>query len=112
MSATVGVELSPPVSEIIRRVVACANPDKIVLFGSHARGTARPDSDVDLLVIMPVSGSRRRQAVAIEKSLIGVDLPVDVLLVTPEEERRYRTVPGTIIRPALDEGMVVYERRS
>ncbi len=95
----------------MRRVVASADPERILLFGSHARGCASLDSDVDLLVVMPLAGSRRRRATEIERSLVGVDLPVDLVLVTPEESERYRETPGTVIKSALEEGHVLYERR-
>ena len=59
------------IEEMVRRIVERFHPEKIILFGSHARGTAGPDSDVDLLVVMPVQGSRRRKATEIDLSLIG-----------------------------------------
>jgi hypothetical protein len=61
---------------------------------------------------MPVSGSRRRQAAQIELALVGVDIATDVIVATPEEVARLRHVPGSIIKPALEEGLVVYERRA
>jgi predicted nucleotidyltransferase len=98
------------INEMVRRIVERFHPDRIILFGSHARGTAGPDSDADLLVIMPVTGSRRKQATAIDLALLGVDLPADVLVVSPEEVERNRDRLGTIIGPALREGKVLYER--
>ena len=103
---------SSPVEEVVRRIAANFSPDKIVIFGSHARGDQTPDSDLDVLVIMPVSGSRRQQAAAIEMALVGIDVPTDILVATPEEVERLKNVRGTIIKPALEEGRVVYERRS
>ena len=51
------------IAEMVRRIVAQFNPDKIILFGSHARGEAGPDSDVDLLVVMQPHGSKRERVV-------------------------------------------------
>jgi hypothetical protein len=65
---------------------------------------------LDLLVVMPVTRSRRKQAAAIELALVGVDMPTDVIVATPDEVSRLQGVPGTIIKPALQEGRVVYER--
>lgn len=93
-----------------RRIAVQFHPDRVILFGSHARGTAGPDSDVDLLVVMPANGSRREQAVEIDVALSGIKMPVDVVVVTPEDIERERRIPGTLIRPALDEGKVLYER--
>ena len=100
------------ISEMVRRIVEHFHPEKIILFGSHARRTAGPDSDVDLLVVMKFSGSQREQRVAIRSVLSGMGIAKDVAVVTPAELERYRDVVGTIIRPALREGKVLYERQS
>lgn len=98
------------IKEMTRLIVEHFHPEKIILFGSHATGTAGPDSDVDLLVVMPVDGSKRKKAVEIDTVLLGIGIPKDVIVVTPEEVERYRNIVGTIIYPALKEGMVLYER--
>jgi len=94
--------------EIIRRVVEVAQPEKIILFGSAARGEMGPNSDVDLLVIKSDVVHRGRLAEAIYMNLIGVGQAVDVIVVTPEDVERYRNAIGLIIEPALKEGRVVY----
>ncbi|MDX9708015.1 MAG: nucleotidyltransferase domain-containing protein [Trichloromonas sp.] len=99
------------IAEAVRRIVEGFAPEQIILFGSHARGTAGPDSDADLLVVMPVSGSKRRKAVEIDLALAEIGMPKDVIVVTPEEVERYRNVVGTIIYPAMREGKVLYDRR-
>lgn len=103
-------EVEAVLPEIVERIVRRFAPEKVIVFGSAARGAAGPDSDVDLLVVMPVQGSRRRLATEIDKALIGVPVPVDVIVVTPEELERDRDQVGTVIRPALREGRVLYER--
>lgn len=95
---------------MVERIAGRFNPDKIILFGSHARGAAAPDSDVDLLVVMPLEGSRRAQATAIDLALADRELPLDLVVVTPEELERDRDRVGTIVRPAFREGKVLYER--
>lgn len=100
------------IQEIVHRIVERFDPEKIILFGSHARGSAGPDSDADLLVVMSVAGSRRKKATEIDLALVGVDLPADVILVTPEELERNRNQIGTIIHPAVHEGKVLYDRSS
>ena len=104
------VSVERSIEEMVRRIVERFDPEKIVLFGSHARGTAGPDSDVDLLVVMAVSGSKRKQAVELEVALADVGMPKDVIVVTPEEVATYHDVVGSIVQPALSEGKVLYER--
>ena len=94
--------------DIIRRVVEAAQPDKIILFGSAARGEMGPDSDVDLLVIKGGKFNRWHPTTAIYRHLIGADAPVDVVVVTPDEVERYRDTHCLVICPALKEGKVVY----
>ncbi len=98
------------IEEMVRRIVDQFHPEKIILFGSHARGGAGPDSDVDLLVVMRVEGSRRKKATEIDLSLSDRKIPLDLLLVTPEQFDREREMVGTVIRPAVHEGKVLYER--
>ncbi len=91
----------------VRQVRAAAEPGtswSCLCFGSHARGTARSDSDVDLLVIMPVDGSRREAAVEIGTLLHDIRIPKDIVVVTPESFAWRRDVIGTIEWPAAHEG--------
>ncbi len=94
--------------EVIRRVVEVAQPERIILFGSAARGEMGPHSDVDLLV---VTGGVHRRAMAgrIYRRLVGVGTPVDVVVVTSEDVERYGESHALIVKPALREGSVVYE---
>jgi predicted nucleotidyltransferase len=98
------------IDELVRRIVERFRPEKIILFGSYARGTAGEDSDADILVVMPVKGSKRKKATEIDIALVGLDLSVDVIVVTPEELDRNKNIIGTIIYPALKEGKVLYEK--
>jgi predicted nucleotidyltransferase len=93
--------------EIIRRVVAVAQPERIILFGSAAKGEMGPNSDVDLLVVK--SGVHRRKlAMQIYMNMIGVGQAVDVIVVTPDQVERYRNTHCLVIAPALREGREVY----
>jgi len=102
--------LERDIQRMVSRIVRRFRPERVILFGSHARGTGGFDSDADLLVVMRVSGSKREAAVQIDLALAGVGMPKDVIVVTPEEVERYRDTVGTIIYPALREGKVLYER--
>ena len=95
---------------MVQRLVERFDPDQIILFGSQARGTAAPGSDVDLLVIMPVSGSKRAKQLEMRIALHDITAPKDIILATPDEVARRRDIIGTIIRPALREGKVLYAR--
>lgn len=97
---------------MVGRIVEQFRPEKVILFGSHARGTAGPDSDVDLLVVMPIPGSRRRQATAIDLALADRELSLDLVVITPEELERDRDRIGTVVRPAVREGRMLYDRGS
>ena len=103
-------KLSPEViEEIVRRIVGAIAPEKIVLFGSAARGQMGPDSDLDLLVVKPCN-DRREVARAVRACLRGVapGRGKDVVVVTPEDVERDRDTIGYIIRPALRDGRVLY----
>ena len=98
------------IGEMVRRIVERFHPERIVLFGSHARGDAGPDSDVDLLVVMPVTGSKRDTQLQVRLAIHDVHLPKDVIVVTPDQFERQRDIPGTIVRPAFLEGKVLYAK--
>jgi predicted nucleotidyltransferase len=95
-------------ADVIKRIVEVAHPEKIVLFGSAARGTMGPDSDLDLLVIKGGKFKRDRVTRDIYRNLSGA-IGVDAVVVTPEEVERYRGAHCLVICPALREGKVVYE---
>jgi len=101
---------SDEIDEMVQRIAERFDPDQIILFGSRARGTARPDSDVDLLVIMPVTGSKRETQIEIRCALHDIHVAKDIIVATPDEVERRRNIVGTIIRPALREGKVLYAR--
>ena len=95
--------------EITRRIVEVAQPDKIILFGSAARGEMGPHSDADLLVIKRGEFHQGELTGEIYMNLIGVGQAVDVILVNPEEVERYQSSPYLVIAPALQEGRVIYD---
>jgi predicted nucleotidyltransferase len=96
-------------NEIRQRLVDRFHPDKIILFGSQARGTADDRSDVDILVVCEISNGRRSLTLAMDRALWGLRLARDIVVLTPEEFERDRHIPGTIARPASREGRILYE---
>jgi predicted nucleotidyltransferase len=99
------------IDEMVLRIVERFDPERIILFGSAARGDAGPDSDVDLLVVMPVEGSRREKAVEIGAAVNDIPVPKDIVVTTPEDFEWRKEIVGTIERPAVREGRLVYARR-
>jgi predicted nucleotidyltransferase len=96
-------------ADIVKRVVRAAKPEKIVLFGSAARGEMGPNSDIDLLVIKRGKFDHRRILTAIYDKLSETDIGVDVVVATPEEVERFQNSYCLVFYPAMREGKVVYE---
>ena len=94
--------------DIIQRVVAVAQPEKIILFGSAARGEMNRHSDVDLLIIKEGADALELMG-EIYMNLDGVGAAVDAVVVTPDNVERYKDSHSVIIKPALQEGKVIYE---
>ena len=94
--------------KIVRRIVKVAKPEKIIMFGSAARGKMGPNSDVDLLVIKKGNYHKGRLSERIYMNMHGVGQAVDVIVVTPEDVERYKDSFALVIYPALKEGKVVY----
>ncbi len=93
--------------QIVGRILACAEPERIILFGSRARGDAKPGSDFDLLVIHRSDQPRYRRAGPIYRELAALPVEVDVVVYTPEEVEDWRGVPQAFVTTALREGKVL-----
>ncbi len=95
---------------MVRRIAESFAPEKIILFGSHARGDATEDSDVDLLVLFREVEEPHQRAAEMYSALIGCRLPKDIVVSTTARFERYRNVVNTVYWPAAREGKTVYER--
>jgi predicted nucleotidyltransferase len=104
------LDLTDKIPEITRRIVETSHPEKIILFGSYARGTSGPDSDLDLLVIVPNVEHTRRESIRVRRALRGLLAPVDIVIATPEQINRLGNTSGLIYKSAINEGRVLYER--
>ena len=98
------------IDEIVDRIAAKFSPERIVLFGSHARGDAREGSDLDLMVLFREVDDPRERAAEMYGALIDCDLPTDIVVSTTARFERYKNVVNTVYWPAAREGRVVYER--
>ena len=94
--------------EVIRRIVEVAEPEKIILFGSAARGDMTRNSDLDLLIIKE-GGDALDLMGRIYRNLHGVGVAVDAIVVAPRDVARYKDSHALVIKPALREGKVMYE---
>ena len=97
------------VEGIVARIVDRFRPLQVILFGSRARGDARPWSDVDLLVVLPDGCDRHRAWREIGAALRDVRVPHDVIVTTPEEIERRGNLVGPALRPALRDGVLLYD---
>ncbi|MEI8079402.1 MAG: nucleotidyltransferase domain-containing protein [bacterium] len=87
-------------------------PEKIILFGSYATGTATADSDVDLLVVKDSVLPRHQRSAPIYKALFGTGNAVDIMVYTPGEIEEWRDVPQAFVSTALNQGRVLYENQA
>jgi predicted nucleotidyltransferase len=95
---------------IKRRIVRRFHPDRVVLFGSQARGKAGARSDIDLLVVLPEAETRRRAAAAVYATLAGIPVATDIIVATRADIELYGDVVGMVLRPALRDGITIYAR--
>lgn len=95
-------------NEVIRRIITAVHPLRVVLFGSAGRGQMGPDSDLDLLVVMPDGTHRRQTARRIYRSLAGIGVAKDIVVITESDIRDHGNNPSLVIYPALREGRELY----
>lgn len=97
------------VSEIIKRVLDVARPQRIILFGSAATGQMTKDSDIDLLVLESDPGDTRKESVRIHQAVRGLGYPFDIIVMAVERFEESKDVIGGIAYPANKYGKVIYE---
>ncbi len=98
------------IEAMVRCIAERFSPDKVILFGSRARGDSRADSDIDLLVLFPEVADPHRRAVELYVALAHITKPKDIVVSTTDRFERYKNVVNTIYWPASREGKVLYER--
>ncbi len=109
MSQTsIGPHHSQIIEELVQRIVGAVHPLRIILFGSVARGDVRPDSDIDVLVIVPDGTHRLNTTRYLYKRMFGFGHPVDIMVATPDILERHKDNIGLIYRTVLAEGREIY----
>jgi len=96
------------IQEVVRRIVDAVRPKRIILFGSAARGQMRPNSDLDILVVMRDGIHRRETALKAYRALHRLGVPKDVVVVTESDVEQFGDEPSLVIYPALCEGKEIY----
>lgn len=102
----------PIVSEAVATLVAGFDPLRVLVFGSHARGTAGPDSDLDLLVLVPNEEVSRETAVSMRRALARLPVPKDVVVASPELVEARQGDLWHVLSRAWREGVEVYSRET
>lgn len=96
------------IRQFAAQIVQEFQPERVILFGSYAYGTPTPDSDVDLLVVMPCEGKETYKAIEILHT-INPKIPVDLLVRTPEHLQQRLAWNDFFLREIVEKGQVLYE---
>ena len=96
------------IEELVRRIVEVAHPTRIILFGSAARGEMRPQSDLDVLVVVPANQASWELHAQISRSLTGLGVPADVVIASEEDLKRFGDNWSLVYYWALREGREIY----
>jgi predicted nucleotidyltransferase len=102
----------PPetIKQIVHTIVENFQPDRVILFGSRARGEADPESDLDLLIEMETELPKRERARRIRRAFTVYPCPMDIIVYTPAEMKHWAAAPASFAATVLREGKILYER--
>lgn len=99
---------SKVIESLVQSIVETVHPLKIILFGSYARGKTNPESDIDVLVVMPEGIHCRQTAQLLYRQIKGLGVPFDILVATPSDLEKHKNNIGLIYRVVLQEGREIY----
>ncbi len=98
--------------EIVKKIASGYNPEKIILFGSYAIGTAAEDSDIDIFVIKDSELPRPERTIQLRRMLFGSQVPMDLIVYTPNEVENEKDEKYSFVYEVLNSGKTVYERKT
>ena len=96
------------IEELVDRLRSACAPEKVILFGSAATDDMHPNSDLDVMVIVPCGTPKREAGQKCNRSLIGFGIPVDIIVIDSDDLKRYQNNPATVIYPATNHGKLIY----
>jgi len=99
------------IQEIKNKIVLNVNPEKIILIGSYAYGNPDNSSDIDLLIIQKTKENPHQRSLNIRKLFPDRNFGLDILVFTPEDEKKYKFIKGSILNTAYKKGKILYEQR-
>ncbi len=99
---------SKTINDLISRIVNATHPIRIILFGSAARGEMGPDSDIDVMIVMPDGTHRLNTTRYLYRQMFGFGFPVDIVVTTPSILEQHKNNIGLIYRTVLAEGKEIY----
>jgi len=103
------VDIAQLLQEIVKRLVSVSQPQKVILFGSYARGTPTQHSDLDILVVEKLVPSRFKEMIRLRRALRGLAFPIDILVISEEEFQNRSSIPSTVYYWAKKEGKILYD---
>ncbi len=98
-------------NEIVKRILQVIDPEKILLFGSRASGSNRPNSDYDLLVVASSKIPRWKRPAPIYEALAGMGISKDIVWWTPEEIKYWKSIKHHFITTIIRDGKILYEKK-
>jgi len=100
------------IEEIISKIIRNYDPDKIILFGSYAKGTANEDSDLDLIIVKHTDTPKHKRGREVRKFLLGSMIPIDLKIYTPDEFENEKDSGFSFLNTAIKDSLIVYERNN
>ena len=98
------------IQQIKERIVKLFHPNKIILFGSSAIGKTKKYSDIDLLIIQKSELPKHKRSIPIINALKDFEVPMDIIVYTPEEVGKWRDASTAFVTSVLKNGKVLYEK--